>query len=61
VEIKRSLTPTPGRGFHSALADLAPRRALVVYPGAESYRLAPSVQAISLAELCKQAQMRSAE
>jgi uncharacterized protein len=61
VEIKRSLTPTPGRGFHSALVDLAPRRALVVYPGAESYRLAPSVQAIGLGELCKQAQARSAE
>jgi uncharacterized protein len=59
VEIKRSLTPTPGRGFHSALADLAPRRALVVYPGAESYRLAPSVQAIGLGELCNQAQARS--
>jgi len=59
VEIKRSLTPTPGRGFHSALADLAPRRALVVYPGAESYRLAPSVQAIGLTELCNQAQARS--
>jgi predicted AAA+ superfamily ATPase len=61
VEIKRSLTPTPGRGFHSALADLAPQRALVVYPGAESYRLAPSVQAIGLGELCKQAQARGAE
>jgi uncharacterized protein len=60
VEIKRSLAPTPERGFHSAIADLAPQRALVVYPGAESYRLAPPVQAIGLAELCKQAQARSA-
>ncbi|HEY5045920.1 MAG TPA: ATP-binding protein [Solirubrobacteraceae bacterium] len=60
VEIKRSLTPTPERGFHSALADLAPQRALVVYPGAESYHLTPAVQAISLPELCKQAQTRSA-
>ncbi len=60
VQIKRSLAPTLERGFHSALADLAPQRALVVYPGAESYRLAPSVQAIGLAELCKQAQARSA-
>ncbi len=61
VEIKRSLAPTPERGFHSALADLAPQRALVVYPGAESYRLAPSVEAIGLAELCEQARVRSAE
>jgi predicted AAA+ superfamily ATPase len=55
VEIKRSLSPTPERGFHSALADLKPQRALIVYPGAESYRLTPPVEAISLTELCKQA------
>jgi predicted AAA+ superfamily ATPase len=59
IEIKRSLSPTPERGFHSALTDLAPRRALIVYPGTESYRLKPPVQAIGLAELCKQAQARS--
>jgi predicted AAA+ superfamily ATPase len=59
VEIKRSLAPTLERGFHSALADLAPQRALVVYPGADSYRLAPSVEAIGLTELCKQALLRS--
>jgi predicted AAA+ superfamily ATPase len=60
MEIKRSLAPTPEHGFHSALADLAPQRALVVYPGAESYHLTPSVEAVSLAELCEQAQARSA-
>ena len=43
------------RGFHSALADLTPQRALIVYPGAESYRLTPPVEAISLAELYEQA------
>ncbi len=61
VEVKRSLSPTPGRGFHSALADLAPRRALVVYPGSESYPLAPSVHAIGLPELCEQARARGAQ
>lgn len=60
VEIKRSLAPKPERGFHSALADLAPQRALIVYPGTESYRLAPSIEAIGLVELCKQTQARSA-
>lgn len=60
IEIKRSLAPTPERGFYSALADLTPRRALVVYPGAETYQLAPSVQAIGLAELCRQARERNA-
>jgi uncharacterized protein len=59
VEVRRSLAPTPERGFHSAIADLAPQRALVIYPGAESYSLAPAVQAIGLAELCEQAQARS--
>ena len=60
VEIKRSLSPTPERGFHSALVDLKPQRALIAYPGAESYRLTPPVEAIGLTELCKQAQERSA-
>lgn len=60
VEIKRSMAPTLERGFHAALADLTPRRALVVHPGADSYRLAPSIEAIGLAELCKQAQARGA-
>jgi predicted AAA+ superfamily ATPase len=59
IEIKRSLAPTLERGFHSALADLAPQRALVVYPGADSYHMAPSIEAIGLAELCEQAQARS--
>lgn len=49
VEIKRSLTPKVERGFHSACADLKPVRKLVIYPGAESYRLAEDVQAMSLA------------
>lgn len=59
IEIKRSLAPTLERGFHSALADLAPQRALVVYPGAESYHMSPSIEAIGLAELCEQAQAHS--
>jgi uncharacterized protein len=54
VEVKRSLAPTLERGFHSALADLEPQRALVVYPGDERYRLSASIEAIGLAELCEQ-------
>jgi uncharacterized protein len=53
VEIKRSLAPTVERGFHVALADLQPQRALVVYPGEERYHVAPSIEAISLPELCE--------
>jgi uncharacterized protein len=59
IEIKRSLAPTPERGFHSALADLEPQRALIAYPGAESYRSASAVEAIGLAELCEQVLARS--
>jgi predicted AAA+ superfamily ATPase len=59
IEIKRSLAPTLERGFHSALADLAAHRALVVHPAPDSYRLSTSVEAIGLAELCTQAYMRS--
>jgi uncharacterized protein len=53
VEIKRSLTPRPGKGFHSACADLAPERRFVVYPGTESYPLGNDVQAIPLADLAR--------
>lgn len=60
VEIKRSLAPTVERGFHSALADLEPERALVVYPGEERYRIRSSIEAIGVAEMCQQAQARGA-
>jgi predicted AAA+ superfamily ATPase len=49
IEIKRSLTPKVERGFHSACADLKPVRKLVIYPGAESYRVAEDIQVMSLA------------
>lgn len=47
VEIKRSLAPKLERGFHAACADLNPVRKLVVYPGAETYRLAPDIEAMN--------------
>jgi predicted AAA+ superfamily ATPase len=51
VEIKRSLTPRPERGFHEACADLNPNRRWVVYPGKERYPLAPGIEAVSLNDL----------
>lgn len=51
VEIKRSLSPKVERGFHAACEDLAPARKFVVYPGRERYRIAPDIEAISLADL----------
>jgi predicted AAA+ superfamily ATPase len=51
IEIKRSSTPKPERGLRSALDDLQPERAFVVYAGEERFRLAENVEAIGLAEL----------
>lgn len=47
IEIKRSLAPRLERGFHSACADLKPARKLVIYPGAETYRLAEDIEAMN--------------
>ena len=54
VEIKRSLAPRVERGFHAACADLNPVRSFIVYPGEERYRLAPAIEAISLAGLAQE-------
>ncbi len=51
IEIKRSLSPKLERGFHAACTDLAPKRKFVVYPGAERYRLAADIEAISLEDM----------
>lgn len=51
VEVKRSLSPRPERGFHSGCADLNPTRRFIVYPGTETYPLSKDIQAIPLREL----------
>ncbi len=51
IEIKRGLSPTLSSGFFSALEDIKPDRAFVVYGGDERYRLKPGVDAISLLDL----------
>lgn len=53
VEIKRSLAPTLERGFHSACADLSPDHRVVVYPGDETYPLAPGIEATPVAVLAR--------
>jgi uncharacterized protein len=53
VEVKRSLTPRPEKGFHSACADLEPERRFLVYPGAEAYPVGNDVQAIPLPDLAR--------
>jgi predicted AAA+ superfamily ATPase len=54
IEIKRSLTPKLERGYHAACADLSPARRFVVYPGAERYRMAADIEAISVNALAEE-------
>ena len=54
IEIKRSMSPKLERGFHLACADLNPSRKIVVYPGKERFRLAPDIEAMSLADIAQQ-------
>lgn len=51
IEVKRSLTPKPGKGFHHANDDLKPARSFIVYAGTERYPLGEDIEAISLREL----------
>lgn len=59
VEVKRAQAPKLERGLRSALADIKPERAFVVYPGEERYALGDGVEAVGLAELCAELSSRS--
>jgi predicted AAA+ superfamily ATPase len=51
IEIKRSSTPSPTKGYAQACDDLRVTQRYVVYPGNERFALHHGAQAISLAEL----------
>lgn len=51
IEIKRSLTPSLGKGFHNAISDIEPERAFVVYAGEERYPVGESTEVIGLSEM----------
>jgi predicted AAA+ superfamily ATPase len=53
VEVKRSSAPKVERSFHSACADLNPKRRFLVYPGTERFPLDDSTDAIGVVELAK--------
>lgn len=53
IEIKRSLTPRPARGFHHACADVKPEAGYVVYPGRETFSVSADVEAINVAVLAR--------
>jgi uncharacterized protein len=54
VEIKRTLSPKVGRGFHSAHDDLKPERSFVVYPGTERYPLSETIEVVPLHDLARE-------
>jgi uncharacterized protein len=51
IEVKRSLNPSLGKGFHQARANLQPERTFVVIPVEQGFPLADGVEAVGLAEL----------
>jgi hypothetical protein len=51
IEVKRSLNPSLGKGFHQARADLQPECTFVVIPVEQGFPLADGVEAVGLAEL----------
>lgn len=53
VEVKRSLSPRPEKGFHIACDDLAADRRFVVYPGAEAFPITPTTEAVPLPEMMR--------
>lgn len=48
VEIKRSSSPSIGKGFHIACDDVKPHRRFVIYNGSDSFSLGENIIAISL-------------
>lgn len=51
VEVKRGLAPKVEPGLRTALADLAPERAFLVYSGTERYPKGDGIEAIGVTEL----------
>ncbi|MFT3741688.1 MAG: ATP-binding protein [Gammaproteobacteria bacterium] len=54
IEIKRSFSTKPRRGFYSALEDLQPDKAFVVYAGTERFPLGHNIEAIGLYALARE-------
>jgi predicted AAA+ superfamily ATPase len=61
IEVKRSLSPSLGKGFHQARADLQPERTFVVIPVEQGFPLAEGVEAVGLAELAARLRERGGQ
>ncbi len=53
IEVKRGVAPKLERGFHHAIADLAPDKSFVVYNGQERFPLSDHTEAIGLVDLAR--------
>jgi hypothetical protein len=53
IEIKLGLNPKPSKGFYSAIKELNPQKAFVVYSGNDNYPINENVEAISLYDISK--------
>lgn len=51
IEIKRGLSPKPGKGFHIACEDLKPSRRFLVYSGPARYPISTETEAIGLKDM----------
>ncbi|MDE0039480.1 MAG: ATP-binding protein [Gammaproteobacteria bacterium] len=54
IEIKRSLSAKPGRGFHVACEDIRPARRFVVHAGDDRYPVSATIEGIGLSELARE-------
>jgi predicted AAA+ superfamily ATPase len=54
IEVKRSLSPKPDKGFHIACQDIKVTNKYVVYPGKDRYPIGQDTEAISLTELAQE-------
>ncbi|WP_226833447.1 DUF4143 domain-containing protein, partial [Acidithiobacillus caldus] len=53
IEVKRSFTPRPERGFYAGCEDVSASHRFVVYPGTESFPLPHGVEAVSVSEFAR--------
>ena len=51
IEIKLGLVPKASKGYYSAIKELKPQKAFIVYSGNESYPINKHVEAISLHDI----------
>ena len=51
IEIKRSLSPKPSRGFHHACLDVNPEARFVIYPGEETFAISTDIEVTGLTAL----------